>query len=102
MVDRGAAQTFTFNTIGDSFVGIFEYLGEVKQTNAKTGEIETFDQGMFTGADGVAYCIFPGASLSRALRRLTPGDWVRITYDKDVPTGQPSPMKSYVVERGMV
>lgn len=102
VVDRGAATTVTFDNIGDAFVGIYEYTTLVEVTDKKTGEIEKIAQAMFTGADGNPYCIFPGASLERGLRRLTGGDWVRITYERDVPTGQPSPMKSYVVERGMV
>src|SRR5271154_1605674 len=89
VVDRGSAETVNFNTIGDSFVGIFEYLTELVDA-----EGEKFPQALFTGADGKAYCIFPGAPLRRGLTRLKEGDWVRITYTQDIDTGRPSPMKS--------
>jgi hypothetical protein len=98
VIDRGAAETFTFNEIGDTFEGIFEYA--TTQTDDKTGEI--YPQLMFTAVDGTARTIFPGGTLIRAATQFEKGDWLRITYDKDVPiTGQRQPMKSYVVERGL-
>ena len=100
VVDRGNATVVRFEHLGDSFVGRFEYSVEMDQTR-KDGEIERFTQAHFTGADGQAYCIFPGASLERALRRINGGDWVRITYDRDVEIGKPSPLKNYIVERGV-
>ena len=96
VLDRGAAEVFKFNAIGDSFVGMFDELRDMTDT-----EGEHFEQAIFMGADGRNYCIFPGASLVRALHKLTRGDWVRITYDQDIDTGRPTPMKSYVVERGL-
>ncbi len=97
VVDRGAAESVTFQHFGDRFVGIFEYMTDA--TDDRTGEI--FPQAIFTGADGKAYSIFPSASLHRGLGRVEPGQWVAITYDRDIDTGKPSPMKSYIVERGL-
>jgi len=96
VVDRGAAETFKFEVLGTTFVGIFEYIGTLTSDDG-----EMFAQAIFTGPDGKPYSIFPGANLERALKRLSGGEWVRITYDRDIDTGKPSPMKSYVVERGM-
>jgi hypothetical protein len=96
VVDRGAAEGFKFDHVGTSFVGRFEYTADV--TEEKTGEL--FLQAIFTGADGKPYSIFPGGSLARAVHRMKEGEWYRITYDRDIDTGKPSPMKSYVVEQG--
>lgn len=95
VVDLGSAETVRFDNLGDTFVGIFMGTEEI------TGEDgEVFEMATFTGADGHPYCIFPGASLKRALRRLEPKQWARITYTRDIDTGRPSPLKSYVVEVG--
>ena len=97
VVDRGAAESFQFKELGTSFIGRFEYTADV--TDEKTGEL--FLQAIFTGANGKPYSIFPGGSLARAVGRMKEGEWYRITYDRDVDTGKPSPMKSYVVEQGL-
>lgn len=95
VVDLGSAETVRFDHFGDSFMGIFMGIDEIIDEDG-----EKFDIANFIGADNRPYCIFPGASLKRALRRLEPKQWARITYTRDIDTGQPSPLKSYVVEVG--
>lgn len=95
VVDRGAAETITFNGHGDFVVAIFEGLEEIT-----TEDGEVLPLARLTGADAKPYAIFPNAVLLRALRKLEPGVWVRITYVGDVDTGKPSPLKTFVVERG--
>ena len=97
VVDRGSAEVVKFDTVGESFVGRYEFTTHI--TDEKTGEI--YPQLLFTGGDGKPYCIFPGGTLRRAAERMEEGVWYRITYEKAVDVGQPSPMKSYVVERGI-
>ena len=95
VIDRGSATSVTFQSFGDSFVGIFEDMEEMTDEGG-----EVYSMATFTGADAKPYCIFPGASLKRALRKLTKSQWCRITYTMDIDTGQPSPLKGYVVEVG--
>lgn len=93
VLDRGAAETVSFEHCGESFVGIFEGLEEVT-----TDDGEQLPLGRFTGPDAKAYAIFPNTVMLRGLRKLEPGQWARITYVADVDTGKPSPLKSFVVE----
>lgn len=95
VVDRGIPERFKFDQIGDSFVGIFEYTDE-----ATNDEGEKFPVAVFTGPDGKPWSISPGASLERAVKRMEPGRWYRVTYTKAIDTGKPSPLKSFVVEAG--
>ena len=97
VVDRGSAEVIKFDNVGDVFVGRYEYT-----TRLTDDKGELYPQAIFTGADAQPYCIFPGGTLRRALENIDKGQWVRITYEKNVPTGQPTPMKSYIVERGLV
>ncbi len=93
VLSRGVSEPVKFTHHGDSFVGIFEDAEKLEDDDGKP-----FMACTFTGPDGKPYVIFPGAILERAMRRVEPKQWVRITYIGDVDTGKPSPLKSYVVE----
>lgn len=95
VVDRGSATPVSFTHLGDSFVGIYEGTDDVV-----TEDGEHFDLANFTGADGKPYGIFLGPVLKRAMRKVEIKQWCRITYNLDIDTGKPSPLKSYVVEVG--
>ena len=102
VVDRGPATPVTFEAHGDTFVGIYDYREyvETDDVDKATGEKKMIAMDVFTGADGQAYCIFPGWHLSKALNRVDAKSWVRITYTADMDTGKPSPMKVFTVEVG--
>jgi hypothetical protein len=96
VIDRGPATPVAFEHFGDSFVGIFDDADTLQDEEGKE-----FTIALFTGPDGRPYCIFPGASLERPVRKLKHGQWVRITYTMDADVGKPSPMKVYTVEVGL-
>jgi hypothetical protein len=93
MLDRGIPTRVSFDTIGETFVGIFESLETALDDNDKE-----FEVALFTGPDGEPYSIGLSAGLVRPLRKLHPKDWARITLDRFVDTGKPSLMKSYLVQ----
>lgn len=88
-----------FDTIGDQFIGL--YLGSrVVEVLEKDGRTSAFKILMFTGTDGKPYQINAGWKLDSAFESAAVPDRsiVRITYVKDVDTGQNDPMKDYRVE----
>jgi hypothetical protein len=95
VVDRGAAETINFETLGDTMTAIFEGLEEV---TLEEGEL--INLARFTGPDGKPYAVFPNEVLRRGLAKVEAGRWVRITLTSLVDTGKPSPLKSYTVEVG--
>lgn len=94
-IEREAPTQVVFDTIGDEFIG--RYIGS-QNIELPDSDGDTFRQDTFEGGDGEIYAINPGFQLREVLDRVQPGNWVRITYKKDVDTGQPSPMKSFQVD----
>ena len=95
VADRGAAETISFEALGDTMTAIYEGLEDVTLEDG-----EKIDLARFTGPDGKPYAVFPNAVLRRGLAKVDPGRWVRITLTSLVDTGKPSPLKSYTVEVG--
>jgi hypothetical protein len=86
--------TVIFDTIGDQFIGTFERAQMIELPDSGG---EEFCQLQFRNADGF-FGINAGYKLSQAFSKIDPGTMCRITYVKDIDTGQPSPMKDFRVE----
>lgn len=97
-IERGAPIQVVFDTIGDEFVGMYLGNQEITIPDPKPGENESFRQDQFEGKDGELYAINPGYQLKQVLDRVPINAWVRITYKRDVDTGQPAPMRSFQVD----
>lgn len=93
VADRGAAETINLTTVGDWMVGIFEGLDEIT-----TDDGEHLIVARFLAPSGRPVALFPNSILKRSLVRVEVGRWVRITLEKLVDVGKPSPLKSFVVE----
>jgi hypothetical protein len=82
-----------FDTIGDEFIGT--YLG----TRTLTNNDEQYVQFRFRGSDnGETYFTNGSHSLRQGMSTVRPGQLCKITYAKDIDTGQESPMRSFRVE----
>jgi len=81
-----------FDTVGDQFIGMFNG----SQKAEKDGE--EFIILTLTGTDGKPYQTNAGWKLEGAFSDIPSGTVVRITYVKDIDTGQPSPMKDFRVD----
>jgi hypothetical protein len=85
-----------FDTIGDVFTGL--YLGSRTVLAEEDNPESAFRILMFTGTDGKPYQVNAGWKLESAFKLIPERSIVRITYVKDIDTGQPSGMKDYRVE----
>lgn len=85
-----------FDTIGDIFIG--QYVG-VEHIDPKNEKDEPFDRFNFRGRDGDLYALNQSYKLEMAMEKIEPGQWVRVTYIKDIPTGRKlNPMKDFRVD----
>jgi hypothetical protein len=81
---------------GDTFVGQYKGVEHIEPDNGKD---EPFDLLIFIGRDSVRYSMAPGYKLEKAMKDVTPDQWVRITFVKTLETGRGlNPMKDYKVE----
>lgn len=91
-----SAITVVFDTIGDEFVG--QYAGE-EHIDPANGKDEPFDRYTFRDGKGVLFALNQSYKLLEAMKEVQPGQWVRITYVKDIPTGRNlQPMKDFRVQ----
>jgi hypothetical protein len=81
-----------FDTLGDQFVGTYEGEMLVDLDDGEQGKYLTF-----RNADGY-FCTSAGYKLDQAFQKISVGSLVRLTYVKNVDTGQPTPMKDMKVE----
>lgn len=95
VIDRGPGEKYTFESFGDSFIGIYQGYEE-----AVNKQGEPFIVSHFVGADGLNYDIQPGAGIKHVISKMLPGEWYRLTYTFDMDTGKQSPMKCFTVEVG--
>jgi hypothetical protein len=102
-IGEESGQLIVWEKPGDVFTGI--YVGErhIIPPDADSPDDE-FDQQLFrsnddgTGPGEVLYALNGGYKVRQALTEQYEGYLVRLTYTKDVQTGQPSPMKDIKVE----
>jgi hypothetical protein len=98
-VAEAAATKVVFDTIGDSFVGQFQNAEYIEREPAADGSDQSFTVYLFKGRDGDLYSIQQSFSLEEAMKKVSTGDWTRITYVKDVPTARKlNDMKSFQVD----
>lgn len=87
-----------FEEIGDVFVGQFEGR-ETITPEKKSEDDEPFDRFVFRARDGKRYALNVSYKLDEAMKAVETGQWVRITYMADIPTGRKlNPMKDFRVD----
>jgi hypothetical protein len=102
-VAEGARTSVQFNDLGDTLIGLYTGTQEVIDPNTQ----EVWNQYLFDGVEypedlaGEDVAVNAGYDLRRALDQIEPGKFiVRVQYVKNIPMrGQPSPMKSFRVDR---
>lgn len=89
-----------FDAIGDTFIGQYVGMEHIDQPPNDKGEDQSFDLFNFRGKDGGLYAVNTSYKLNEAMGdKVNPGDWVRITYVKDLPTNRKqNPMKDFRVD----
>jgi hypothetical protein len=89
-----------FDTIGDVFMGEFLYDDHIVP---EEGRGDPFDRYVFIDRteahDGDRVALNHTYQIERAMETVKPGDWVRVTYIKDIPTGRKlNPMKDFKID----
>ena len=95
-VHTEAATQLTFDTVNDTFIGLYIGQEEIVFTNKK-GLEDDFTQLNFLVGDE-PYAINAGYDLLRGMKNVPPNTFVRIQLRKLVDVGQQSPLKSYRVD----
>jgi hypothetical protein len=83
-----------FDTFGDQFVG--QFMGLV--TIAPDDGSEPFELYTFTATDGELYAINSSWKMNKGMKDVTPGEWCRITYVKDIPSSKGNPVKDLRID----
>lgn len=92
-----------FDTFGDQFTGVFIGTNIVEFVDNK-GEEKKYTQYLFRGVGGAGivagdlYALNDSYKIRQGMSKVHEGETARLTYIKDVPTGQPAPMKDVTVE----
>jgi hypothetical protein len=98
-VADGAPTGVVFENIGESFVGQYLEISHVDREPAADGSEQSFDLFIFKGGDGERYSLNMSYALKEAMAKVSAGDWVRITYVKDIKVAKwPTPMKDFKVQ----
>lgn len=98
-VAEGAPTGIVFETIGETFVGQYIEIRSVDREPAADGSDQSFKMYVFKGRDGDLYSLPMSYALEEAMRKVSPADWVRITYLKDIKTARNlNPMKDFKVD----
>jgi len=99
-VAEEAPTRVVFDEFGDVFVGQYVGTEHIEQPIDEKGIDQSFDLLNFRARDGQLYAINSSYKLVEAMGKVDEGDWVRITYVKDLPTKRGlNPMKDFVVDR---
>lgn len=93
-VAEESATVVLFETPGDQFIGTYVGEDHIEPENG-----EPFDRFVFHDRTGAPVALNKSYKLEEAMKAVEPGDLVRVTYMKDIPTrrGQ-NPLKDYKVE----
>lgn len=92
-----------WETPGETFCGVFEGTRHIVPPDSESADDE-FDQQLFrsnedgSGAGDILYALNGGYKVREALTDEYVGYLTLLTYVKDIPTGQPSPMKDVKVQ----
>lgn len=98
-VSEEAPTRVIMDTIGDTFVGMYQGMEHIEREPSADGTDQSFDQFLFKGRDGEKYSIYESFDLKEAMEKVEVGQWCRIQYLKDVKTGRNlNPMKSFRVD----
>lgn len=92
-VQEESATRVVFDEYGDSIKGTFIGPEEIAPQNG-----EPFTLLLLRGDDDVVYALNSSYKLDQAFGKVNPGDYVRVTYVKEIDTGEASPMKDFKVE----
>jgi hypothetical protein len=92
-VEDEAPTAIVFDTFGDVFVGQYEELRRIVPD--KDDPFELF---IFRGRDGRPYSVSAYTKMMKAMEKVSPGSWVRLTYVKDLASTKGQPMKDFKVE----
>lgn len=82
-----------FDTLGDVFIG--RYVGKDHITPENE---DPFDLFTFRGRDEKLYAVNTSYKLVEAMEKVQAGQWVRLTYVKDIPSKKGNPMKDFKVD----
>jgi hypothetical protein len=80
---------------GDVFIG--QYVG-TEHVEPDNGKDDPFDLFTFRGRDGRLYSMNQSYKLTKAMDKVSPDQWVRITLVKEIPSSKGNPVKDYRVE----
>lgn len=103
VIGEETGRLIQWEKVGDQFTGVFLGTRHIVPPDA-TSEDEEFDQQLFrsnedgTGPGDVLYALNGGYKVRQALTQDYEGWLTRLTYAKNVDTGQPSPMRDIKVE----
>jgi hypothetical protein len=92
-----------FENPGDQFTGVYVGTRHIVPPESESADDE-FDQQLFranedgTGAGDELYAFNGGYKVREALKPEHAGLLTRLTYVKDIQTGQPSPMKDIKIQ----
>ena len=92
-VSEESPTKIVFDTIGDVFTGTFKGKLHIEPPDGE----DPFDVLTFRD-DAGEFCSMGGYKLMQAFEEIPRETYCRITYVKNVDTGQPSPMKDFRVE----
>ncbi len=84
-----------FDTVGDVFIG--QYVDRITITPETAGK-DPFDLFTFRGRDGELYAVNPSGKLDKGMDVVKPGDWVRLTLTKFIPSNKGNDFKDFRVE----
>jgi len=100
-VYKESAAVVIFDTIGDTFVGIYDGEEHIHPDSA-ADDSEDFDRFVFDGVgeqEGTRFAINQSYTLREAMSKVKLGDLCRIVYIKDVPTKRAlNPLKDFRVD----
>lgn len=84
-----------FEEFGDTFVGQFSRLDHITPDNGKD---DPFDLWVYYAQDGKPYAVNDSYAVRQGMKDVLEGQWVRLTYVKDIPSSKGNDVKDIKVE----